>query len=947
MLGGVLLVKTAKALLCRRGSCTNFDLLHGNAIKEMRIFNIHKQLILNVEVDDSSYRYRAIKGEHSLTLKYSLAEHVELPVGCYCLYQGEKYSLERPESFKMKHTRYFEYTVTMEAYQSKSKIWKFRNLVDGRLKFPLTAKPIEHLQMFVDNMNTRDKGWKVGECIDGTEHLINYDHNYCWDALSKMASEFKTEFEITGKKVSLRKVEYNKNNPLSLSYGRGNGFKSGLGRSNSSNTPPIEILFVQGGTANIDRSVYGNSELHLPKKQIIDYDGEHFKGEVGFSVSNSRRYIVDDLGMSIRRFNKQLSSLAEDSLDCSDIYPKRVGTISEVIVVNSDKNFYDIVDNTIPDALNYENCLIKGETMTVIFQSGMLAGREFEVKYFHKESNKGGVYKPAHRFEIVPQEIDGITMPNATFSPKKGDKYAVFKVMLPQAYICDNATKTGAEWDMFKTAVKYLFDNEEQKFTFTGELDGIWAKRDWTNIGGRIILGGYILFRDDRFQKEGVLVRITGIKDYINNPHSPTIEISNDTISGGFTSELKKLQSDEVLVEENHKQAIQFTKRRFRDVKETMLMLEESLLDNYTNTISPIAIQTMQLLVGDESLQFRFVENTNSTTSINHPFDYDAKRKFFHTDGGIVQHLTLGINSLSSQRSATAYKSWAISGYTSAVLDDAKKKYYLYIKASKKSWYGDFLLSERAIKMEEVSGYYHFLVGVLNSEYEGNRSFVPLYGFTEILPGRITTDRIVSSDGDSYFDMAANAMKLGDKLKYINNILYLDCLFSKGANIGNWIFDGVSLKSQNGACELDGINGMVVLNGFIRRQMLYITKDNIGKYTTQNENGDLYIDYFKAGRLITLNYINDGQICIFPSLYGGENPNIRDSIRSYIGESIVIYNNTRKQIGITGALAVTEYDTNFVSPLIENGEFIFATCKIRVGQNGREQVYWLFKKGYF
>ena len=38
--------------------------------------------------------------------------------------------------------------------------------------------------------------------------------------------------------------------------------------------------------------------------------------------------------------------------------------------------------------------------------------------------------------------------------------------------------------DMFRAAVKYLFDNEELKFTFTGELDGIWSKKDWVNIGG-------------------------------------------------------------------------------------------------------------------------------------------------------------------------------------------------------------------------------------------------------------------------------------------------------------------------------------------------------------------------------------------------------------------------------------------------------------------------------
>ena len=55
---------------------------------------------------------------------------------------------------------------------------------------------------------------------------------------------------------------------------------------------------------------------------------------------------------------------------------------------------------------------------------------------------------------------------------------------------------------------------------------------------------------------------------------------------------------------------------------------------------------------------------------------------------------------------------------------------------------------------------------MLNSEYDGERSFVTLYGFSEILPGRITTDRIVSGNGDSYFDMLANAMKLGSVLDF-------------------------------------------------------------------------------------------------------------------------------------------------------------------------------------
>ena len=65
--------------------------------------------------------------------------------------------------------------------------------------------------------------------------------------------------------------------------------------------------------------------------------------------------------------------------------------------------------------------------------------------------------------------------------------------------------------------------------------------------------------------------------------------------------------------------------------------------------------------------------------------------------------------------------------------------------------------------MKQEANYYHLLVGVLNSEYDGERSFATLYGFTEILPGRVTTDKVVSADGNSFFDMLANAFKLGNK----------------------------------------------------------------------------------------------------------------------------------------------------------------------------------------
>lgn len=736
--------------------------------------------ILNIQVDDSSYRYRAIKGDHNLTLYFSLAEHVEIPVGAYCVYENETYTLEKPESLTMKHSRYFEYTVVFDSPQAKAGKWKFRNPVDRRLKFPLTAKPIEHLQMFVDNMNQRDSGWTIGRCIDAPEKTISYNHAYCIDALSQMADEWETEYEFVGKQVSLWKVEYNRDNPLPLSYGKGNGFKPGIGRSNYEDSTPIEILYIQGGEQNIDASQYGSSELLLPKSQTIRFDGEHFEGEQGFDSSKARTYQTDADGFSIRRADKPLSSQAEDSLDCSEIYPSRVGTISAVTVVDASKHFYDIVDSSIPASLNFEDCLIEGETLTIIPQTGMLAGKEFEAKYIHNA--KEG--KAARRFEIVPQDIDGQTMPGGNYIPQVGDTYAVFHCMLPAAYICDNATKTGASWDMFRQGVEYLYDNEEQKFTFTGELDGIWAKKDWLNIGGMIKLGGFVQFSDERFQPEGVLVRIIGIKDYINNPHSPEIELSNSTVGRTVSSDLRKIESNEVVMDTLHKEALQFTKRRYRDSMETIEMLGDALLDNFSNSINPIAVKTMAMLIGDKSLQFEFVNSMTNPSPVVHNVTYNQATKVLSVPAGIIQHYTLGIDTISSSHAADEYKFWSLPAFTTPTLTDGTKKYYLYAKVSKTAKTGTFYISEQAIAMEGVAGYYHLLMGVLNSEYDGERSYVSLYGFTEVLPGQVITNKVASANGKNFMDFLNNAFRIGNDKTYIDwNASVANVLSMKNATI--------------------------------------------------------------------------------------------------------------------------------------------------------------------
>lgn len=667
---------------------------------------------LDIPVNDDSYRYRAIKGENALTLRFDSTEFVDIPVGAWAEYLGDRYELMSPENFKKNGTRKFEYTLILESEQSKLKKYKFKDPTTKKLKFSLTDTPRMHIQFLVDNMNMRESGWTVGETIDAVEQVINYNHTNCLEALNIISDAFNTEWEVSGKIIHLRKVEYNKESPLLLSYGKGNGFKPGVGRMNASDSNPVEILYTQGGNRNIDRSKYGNDELLLPKGQQLEYEG--------------RKYIVDDEGYSMRRADKELTTKVEDSLDCSHIYPSRIGTISEVIVIPSPtkedpaNKFYDFKDSSIPADLDYSKYAIEGERATVIFQDGMLAGKEFNIETDDKGNLKGYVHAE-RRFKLVQQEIDGMKMPNDGFAPVVWGKYAVFGISMPQSYISDNSTQSGAEWDMFKEGAKYLYEHEDPRFTFTGELDGIWAKKNWTEIAGKIRLGSYVLFSDGQFQPDGVLIRMTGVKEYLNAPYSPVVELSNVSVGASFSSELKKIDSNEVLNEDRFNGAIQFTKRSWRDVMETMNMMFDPEGDYFTELITPLVVHTAQLIVGTNSQQMdfrgvKFIPNANGDPNV------------FKNTNGDLEHFTINPD---------GNRAWTISSGTHTLYNSYA--YYIYAKCPIYGDYGEIIATTQKIKLQQVSGYYHFWVGILNTPEDGVRSWQPNYGFTEIAGQQITT----------------------------------------------------------------------------------------------------------------------------------------------------------------------------------------------------------------
>lgn len=740
---------------------------------------------LVLAVDDSSYRRREIMGEDELVLNFSLAVYEEIPAGSTVTFEGDTYTLFQSCRVDKRGSRNFEYQATFNADYAYLRKYMFYNWVDKRLSFDLTARPWEHIQMIVDNLNDRlqsgDMPWRLGEgCIESAEKLISYSCNNCMEALQAVADTFETEWEVKGRTIFLRKVEYNADSPLELSYGRGNGLRAGIQRTAYNDETPAARVYIQGGERNIFLSEYGSRELKFPKSAGIGYDGEKYEGEDGYDNTKGVRYVTDDLGQSVAREGGPVNGGDDVALDLTHIYPSHTcevesveylyrsgtyGSIDELVAAYpelADENAegwdnvqVDVIvkeDAYLPD-YSASELQVPGETRQVVFQSGNLASREFDINDYNHEGR---------RFKLVSEWVDGFRMPaGPVYHPSAGNTFIVAGVSLPSEYVSE------AEDKALREAVKYLYEHEAQKVTINAEIDPIQAARMWDSWGPKIILGGFVRLTDDDLLAEVSDIRIKAVKQYVNTPTKPVVELSNSTASVSFGTTIRELENQEVHTDELHKDSIQFSKRRWRDAKDAIALIEKAIGDGFEDSIKPATVQTMMMLVGDERLQFAFVEEVGSDVRANRNDYFDSETKTFKFEPGILKHYTIGVNEIRSKLDQQ-YPYWTLPELESAVLEDPAAEYYVYAFVDKEGETGEFRLEPEPVdlelKGEEDDGKYHLLMGLLLSERDGARDYLPLYGFTQVQPGQITTDVIRSADGECYFDLARN--EIGGVIKF-------------------------------------------------------------------------------------------------------------------------------------------------------------------------------------
>ena len=700
----------------------------------MRIYNASNQLILDVEVDDKSYRRREIMGENALYLYFSLSYFIDVEVGAYTDYDGERYYLLEPNNFKKHHSRSFEYSLVMEPSQALLRDAKFKYFTlqgegysDFEVKFSLVFTPARFAELLVANMNLTDSGWAVGDCIEAPEQLINFSADSCEQALTKIAEAFRTEFEVAGKTIHIRKVEKDKTSAVALGYGKNKGFLPGLGRSNYDGSKLVNRIYVNASDRNIDSSVYGHTTLRMPKSRAFTYEGVD--------------YVTDPSGTWLEVANR-VGRCIEETIDLTNIYPKRVGTATSVVAVDDSKALYDFTDTSIPETLNFTQTVIPSETLSVVFQTGNLAGYEFDVEYIHA----------SRLFRIIPITENGASLPKSPLIPAVGDEYAVFHTQLPEQYVTDASELLLAE------AVKQLHELQQPKFTFTGTLDEVFAHNNWLEVGGKLNPGSYVSFSDGQFLSAAELIRIVAVKEFINKPKALVIDLSNEVSGKALTAVLNELKGYDQAIAQAKKEAMSYSKRLWQVTQELLDAVYDPDGSFQTELTSSTALLSLMARIGTQSLQFRFRDITTGAVIVP---NFAFANGVFSVPLCMLDHMTMGITSIKPSLNESDRKQWRMNAYASPSLESSKK-YYLYAKCSVANIYGTggafigdgvFVLSETEIQLEQVPNYYHFWVGFLHTEYEGERTFSPMYGYSEILPGQITTNRLQSDDAQTVIDL--------------------------------------------------------------------------------------------------------------------------------------------------------------------------------------------------
>ncbi len=678
------------------------------------------EVIADVHVKKNSYTLEEINGVHTAYIEFDVLNPVEFTINDYIEYYGNTYYIRYKESIsKIETSLGYSYKMTLyhDLYRMHDMILFMYDQPDFNKNHNYFRGTVSRvLDLIVLSMNRNGSGWTKGVVIESETTTFDLKDKTCAEVLQNIINEFNTEYWVEGKVINVGKREYSSNG---LVLAQTAGFRN-LTLEAVDDTPPVTRLFAYGSDANLTKD-YGCDYLMLP-------DGKKYLEK------NVDKYGVIE---HIKQFE--------------DIYPHGIFTVTEKIdnfTLRASDIDFNLTDQLIDDV-----------EVIVTFQEGsQLAGYDLAIV-------KGTWNNTYKQFRLAQNEEENALDVPGDINFNVGDKFILTGLKMPDSYIHE------AEQKLREKAQKWLDGKCENRIQLRGDCDEIYFYENNISLSCGQMVGIY-----NEKLKIDREIRIIAVKRYIENddeiPYNYDITISDYLQGSGLSRIINEIKEIPNQIERESNKNKQFTKRAFRDAIELGNALQEAF-DNFSKGIDPVFVRTMQLVTGDERLQYRFVNSKTNPVEIDHSFTWDQETRTFAARSevlpggyGIVQHMTLGIDSMKPSHTVNEYKFWDAAPFILQIPDTNPR--WLYLRCSKTTQAATFKLSETPIEMESEAGYYHFIVGYLNSEYDNDRSFATLYGFTEVLPGQIRVNKIISNDGTNFWDMVSKMFKIGSDDSYVS-----------------------------------------------------------------------------------------------------------------------------------------------------------------------------------
>ena len=591
----------------------------------------------------------------------------------------------------------------------------------------LTGDLKRFMDVLISNANRVFPGkWALGKCpeTDGDKTLTFAENDNCLSVLQNLCSSdnFGVEFDIE-KVADVYTINIYKKVgstlPFTLEYGKGKGLYS-INRDNVSSANIVTRLKVYGSASNIT-SKYRADRLCLPGKSKGESYIEKPEAVAKYGIFEGRKHF-------------------------DNIKPTFTGHVQAV-----GDSVFEFIDPTISFDLNAKDAngtvyLLDGVAAKVHFNSGNLAGYEFEIAKYDHATHKITLRKfTDDRGDVFPSET------SAAFQFATGNEYKILDITLPPELI------SKAEAELLESGTKYYDQNSQPKVQYSVSVTKAYIEKNFATDSGIVnvfVPGDYVPIKDTDIDVDKA-IRIKAITRNVLDPYEYNLTIS-DTVTTDITNRVISdiIDIDKILEINNLKDPAR-ARANWRSSREVLDMVFDPEGDYYTDKIKPNSIDTLALSVGAKSMQFGL------SNTIFMP-NYNGNVNILKWKGGILSHYAI---------SDEGVKSWIIQD-GEITLNDSSKPYYIYAKCDRNGDGGSFLITGEQHKVEEDVNYYYFWVGIVNSvDSETNvRTLSLMYGFTTINGRYIKTGRIESNgNGESYFDLDSNEFALGDALIFNRN----------------------------------------------------------------------------------------------------------------------------------------------------------------------------------